>query len=137
MVLYLIQFNRTMVREETFLRKNPLYRDNDCRAKPVTLNSGHNEILFYILLVPYFYFTLIRPGKKRTSAIQTRIGTQDIATGEAIWVTMCLCFVRQPLTKVFCWMPIAGFTVRLSVDLCSNTVGSGIGFLKKITSKSV
>ncbi len=66
MVLYLIQFNRTMVREETFLRKNPLYRDNDCRGtKPVTLNSGHNEILFYILLVPYFYFTLIRPGKKK------------------------------------------------------------------------
>ena len=30
-----------------------------------------------------------------------------------------------------------GFTARLSVDLCSNTVGSGIGFLKKITSKSV
>ena len=41
---------------------------------------------------------------------------------------------------VFMLRPTAsykGFTVRLSVDLCSNTVGSGIGFLKKITSKSV
>ena len=48
-------------------------------------------------------------------------------------------FMLRPTAsyKGFCWMPIAGFTVRLSVDLCSNTVGSGIGFLKKITSKSV
>ena len=52
MVLHLTQFNRAIIREETFLRKNPLYRDNDCGAKPVTLNSGHNEILFYILLLP-------------------------------------------------------------------------------------
>ena len=77
MVLYLIQFNRTMVREETFLRKNPLYRDNDCRAKPVTLNSGHNEILFYILLVPYFYFTLIQSFQDRINECRRRFSVRD------------------------------------------------------------
>lgn len=61
-----------MVREETFLRKNPLYRDNDCRAKPVTLNSGHNEILFIFCL--YLIFILPLSAQERKERPQFKLG---------------------------------------------------------------